>query len=285
MKEALLLNQMATRLYFNLTFFMANPNIVSQCVNPDPESIGLGEDQVCIEPLHVSSVNASCKNNSRQLMMAAGLLALSQASCLLDATGSCTKDCLGEGGGGGSNTVSASNSSTGGSETVGGMGGMGGAETVSSSNSGTGGMNEGGAGGTGGAGGCQDIPVTVEDTTGEYELQQYDAACAPNGVGTLGGGFETGSLDLCLKPGESVVVQTKNLDMNALQFTSPTVPSKVQSFQLGVNTPISGAEAGAYCSTNGTMMNPVSADQDPTLMGFKYVPPIMGPTNIIQITY
>lgn len=194
----------------------------------------------------------------------------------------------GAGGTGGKENVGGASSSGGtGGENVGGQGG---------SSSGTGGMeNTGGQGGTGGvvnvggggAGGCLDIPVTITDTNGQYEVKQYDAACSANGADTLGNaGFETMAQELCVKNNGSLIVQTKDAgDMNALEFTSTVKPTKVEFFQLGVNTPISDSEADAFCTTNGTQLNPTSADQDPTANGYKYVPTSVGPTNILKVTF
>lgn len=207
----------------------------------------------------------------------------------------------------GSNTTNTSSSgSTGGMENVGGgsssvstggMGGIGGMENVggggSSSNStggagGTGGsMNVGGNGGAGGAG-CMDISMTVGDASGaELEVKQYDAGCSPNGANTLGNaGFETSPQELCVKNNGSLIVQSHNAaDMNSLVIDSPVTPSKIEFFQLGVSTPISDVEADAYCTTNGTMLNPVTDDLDPTATGFEYTPGNVGQSNLWKITF
>lgn len=258
----------------------------SLCPETSDLHLGTAADQVCAESIHAGTPAACSKSISAKALMAAGLFALGQASCLLDSTGSCPEPCNAQGGTGGTNVSSSSSGGSGGSENVGGMGG-----STSSSSGGTGGMNEGGAGGMGGTSGtgggnCMDIPVTIEDTTGEYEVKQYDASCVPDGVNTLGGGFETGTTDLCVKVGGGFLVQIKNAaDMNSLKFISPDVPSKVEVYQLGVSTPISDSEADAYCSTNGPTLDPVSADQDPTLAGFEYTPSSVGPTNIVHVSY
>jgi hypothetical protein len=201
------------------------------------------------------------------------------------------------GAGGKMENVGGSVSSTGGIENVGGggstgssTGGAGGMENVggggstSSSTGGAGGsMNVGGAGGAD----CMDIPVTIVDTNGEYEVKQYDSGCVASGLDTLGNSvFETMANEVCLKNNGSLIVQTHDAgDMNALEFDSPVPPTKVEFFQLGVSTPLSDSEADAYCSLNGTTLNVVTADQDVTATGFKYVPTNVGASNLWKLTF
>jgi hypothetical protein len=218
--------------------------------------------------------------------------------------GSVSSTVGGSGGTIGTGANTSSSGSTGGMENVGGggstsisTGGTGGMENVggggssSSSTGGAGGeggsMNVGGSGGTGGAG-CMDIPVTVGDASGaDLEVKQYNAGCSPNGADTLGNAaFETSPQELCVKNNGSLIVQSHNAaDMNSLVIDSPVTPSKIEFFQLGVATPISDAEADAYCTTNGTMLNPVTADQDPTATGFEYTPGNVGQSNLWKITF
>ncbi|MCC7197539.1 hypothetical protein IT413_05090 [Candidatus Peregrinibacteria bacterium] len=203
---------------------------------------------------------------------------------------------------GGSGASTSSNGGVGGMENVGGsgastssnggFGGVGGMENVGGSGSstggsgGVGGMNEGGAGGNGG--GCADIPVIVGDANGgEYDVKQYDAGCAPNGVNTLADNvFETVPGMVCVKNNGSLIVQTHDAaTMNSLVIDSPVTPSKVEFFQLGVAAPISDAEADAYCTTNGTMVDPTTGDQDPAATGFEYEPGSVGQSNLWKITF
>jgi hypothetical protein len=188
----------------------------------------------------------------------------------------------GTGGKGGSTNVGGH----GGVENTGGHGGAGTGGIENTGGQGTGGNINVGGGGAGGAG-CMDIPVTIKDTNGQYEVKQYDASCVPNGADTLGNAnFETSAMEVCVKNNGSIVVQTIDAsDMNSLEFNSPVKPTRVEFFQLGVNTPMSNSEADAYCTTNGTQLNATSADQDVTATGFKYVPTNVGASNLWKLTF
>lgn len=188
----------------------------------------------------------------------------------------------GLGGKGGSTNVGGH----GGVENTGGHGGAGTGGVENTGGQGTGGNINVGGGGAGGAG-CMDIPLTIKDTNGQYEVKQYDATCVANGVDTLGdASFETAAKDVCVKNNGSLLVQTRDAsDMNSFEFSSPVKPTRVEFFQLGINSPISDSEADAYCSTNGTLLDPTTADQDQTATGFKYVPTNVGPSNIIKVTF
>ncbi|MCC7197538.1 hypothetical protein IT413_05085 [Candidatus Peregrinibacteria bacterium] len=202
----------------------------------------------------------------------------------------------GDGSGGAAGSENAGGKSgasgTGGKENVGGSGGMAGKENAGGQGgvSGIGGkLNTGGDAGFGGGGaaGCLDVSVKIKSTTGQYEVKQYDQDCAVDGVNTLDSSFETGEQDLCVKPGGGFVVQIKNAaNKNAIEFFASEKPVTVRSVGFGVTTPISNAEADAYCnSSTGDSLNPTTADKDPAADNYKYVPVTQTQTNGFIVKY
>lgn len=121
--------------------------------------------------------------------------------------------------------------------------------------------------------GCIDIPVTFKNMS-EYVLRVYSGSCNPAAVTYSSLGSFTGAeTSLCLKTGDIAIVQVHdNADLNAVEFDTTGLPVKVKKVSFGVTSPITAAEADAYCpdSAGWSTLNVTTDDKNPAANAFKY---------------
>ncbi|MCC7197536.1 hypothetical protein IT413_05075 [Candidatus Peregrinibacteria bacterium] len=122
--------------------------------------------------------------------------------------------------------------------------------------------------------GCVDIPVTFKNMT-EYVLRVYSGSCSPAAVTYSSLGSFTGAeTTLCLKTGDIALLQVHDgADGNAVEFDTTGLPLAVKKVSFGVTTPISEAEANAYCpdSAGWSTLNVASDDVNPAANSYKYL--------------
>jgi len=168
----------------------------------------------------------------------------------------------------------------------GGLGGQAGAGGLDAGGAGQGGVaGQGGAINDGGSdadantdAGCTDIPVLLTNMA-EYDYKLFRGGCGPGNVviNTFVEGdstFESGTKELCIKPGDKLVIQVKDTaDLNSAEVNTPQ--GSIQD--VGVTTllipnPMPNVTADSVCNNPGVLVsiNPASDDKNPVSSQYKF---------------
>jgi len=152
----------------------------------------------------------------------------------------------------------------------------------------------GGEGGTGG--GCADIPVIL-DNMSQYEYKVWRGGCDDNhtiasSVEASSQHFESEGAQLCIRPGDVMVVQVKdNTDFNSLEFTTGTAPVSVEASTVANGNPMNNGLFNILCGAGSgyTSYNVVTDDKNALPNGYKYEGNLeqgnLPPSNAFRTTY